>query len=168
MIDKEEVAMMKQKLFEASPKLLQTLEVITSDFLMAKFVEVAKVEGFEFVLSYYSKPKHYTFRITETRVPSNKLLNFLRVRLYHDRWCAAVYELKNEAFIYLVEIWKDRGKRTDLEMVRLHYDFGENDPNKETLGCVRVGSYSIIGLMTEKQACELIEKLVREGWGASL
>jgi len=32
--------MMEQKLFEVSPRLLQDLEAITSDFLLAKFLEV--------------------------------------------------------------------------------------------------------------------------------
>jgi len=149
--------------------LLETLSAITSDFLMAKFVEVAEVEGFEFVVPYYSKHKHYTFRITEKKVPPNKLENFLRVRLYDGGWCVAVYELKDEPLIYLVEIWKNRGKKTYLEMVRLHYYFGEDEPDKETLGYIKVGSGSVIGLMTEKQACELIDVLAKvKNWRVCL
>jgi len=154
--------------------LIENLENIISGFSLAKFVETSKAEGFEFDVPYYKenysfKDKHYIFRLTDKKVPENKLINPLRVRLYHDEGCVAVYELTAEPLIYLVEIWKDRGKRTDLEMIRLHYySFGDEKPKEEPLGYVRVGSYSIIGLMAEKQACELIELLVKKGWRVGL
>jgi len=49
--------------------LLETLEAITSDFLLAKFVEVAEVEGFEFRVPLYSK--YYMFKQAEEGVPFN-------------------------------------------------------------------------------------------------
>jgi hypothetical protein len=154
--------------------LIETLDALTSGFSLVKFVEVEKVEGIEFDVPYYKdnywfKDKFYTFRLTDKKVPENRLINPLRVRLYHDEGCVAVYELTAGPLIYLVEIWKDRGKRTDLEMVKLHYySFGDEKPKEEPLGYVRVGSYSIIGLMAEKQACELIELLVKKGWRVGL
>jgi len=157
--------MMGQKLFEASPKLLQILEAITSDFLMAKFVEVAEVEGFEFKAPLYSK--YYMFKQAEGTVPYDKVLNSLRVRLYSDEGCVSVYELKDEPFIYLVELeLRGRiGKRVDLEMVKLRYYVGEDEPDREPLGYIRVGSDSIIGLMTDIQASDLIDVLARrENW----
>ena len=67
-----------------------------------------------------------------------------------------------------IELRGRRGKRVNLEMVRLRYYFGEEEPDKESLGYIRIGSDSIIGLMTDKQVCELIEKLVRKGWRVGL
>ncbi|MFZ8863423.1 MAG: hypothetical protein ACO2PP_23360 [Thermocrinis sp.] len=149
--------------------LLETLEAITSEFLMAKFVEVADVEGFEFRVPLYSK--YYEFKRAEEGVPFKKLINHLRVRLYSDEGCVAVYGLKDEPFIYLVEIELRgrRGKRVNLEMVRLHYYVGEEEPDREPLGYIRVGSDSIIGLMADKQACELIDVLARfKNWRVCL
>jgi hypothetical protein len=139
--------MMEQKLFEASPKLLQTLEAITSDFLMAKFVEVAEVEGLEFKVPLYSK--YYMLKQAEGTVPYDKVLNSLRVRLYSDEGCVSVYGIKDEPFIYLVEVeLRGRmGKGANLEMVKLHYYVGEDEPDREPLGYIRVGSDSIIGLI---------------------
>jgi hypothetical protein len=154
--------------------LKEVLDVIASGFTMAKFKEVEQVEGFEFDIPYYKenysfKDKYYTFRLTDKQVPENKLINPLRVRLYHDEGCVAVYELTVEPLIYLVETWKDRGRKTYLEMVKLHYySFGNEKPKEEPLGYVKVGSYSIIGLMAEKQACELIELLVKKDWRVGL
>jgi hypothetical protein len=149
--------------------LLETLGAITSDFLLAKFVEVVEVEGFEFRVPLYSK--HYMFKQAEEGVPFNKLINYLRVRLYSDEGCVSVYELKDEPFIYLVEIELRgrRGKRVNLEMVRLRYYFGEEEPDKEPLGYIRVGSDSIIGLMTNIQACDLVDVLARlKNWRVCL
>ncbi|MFZ8787873.1 hypothetical protein [Thermocrinis sp.] len=141
--------------------LLETLKAITSDFLMAKFVEVAEVEGFEFKVPLYSK--YYEFKQTEERVPYDKVLNSLRVRLYSDEGCVSVYGIKDEPFIYLVEVeLRGRiGKRVNLEMVKLHYYVGEDEPDREPLGYIRVGSDSIIGLMTDRQACDLVDVLAR-------
>jgi hypothetical protein len=157
--------MMEPKLFEASPKLLQALEAITSDFLMAKFVEVAEVEGFEFRVPLYSK--YYMFKKAEGNVPYAKVLNFPRVQLYSDEGCVFVYGLRDEPFIYLVEIGPRgrMGKRVNLEMVELHYYVGEDEPDREPLGYISVGSDSIIGLMTDIQASDLIDVLARrENW----
>jgi hypothetical protein len=50
-------------------------------------------------------------------------------------------------------------------MVRLRYYSGEGEPDREPLGYIRVGSDSIIGLMTDRQASDLIDVLVRrENW----
>ncbi len=149
--------------------LLETLGAITSDFLMAKFVEVAEVEGFEFKVPLYSK--YYMFKQAEEDVPFNKLINHLRVWLHSDEGCVSVYELKDEPFIYLVEIeLRGRiGKRVNLEMVRLRYYSGEEEPDREPLGYIRVGSDSIIGLMTDIQASELVDVLARfKNWRVRL
>jgi len=143
----------------------ETLEAITSGFLMAKFVEVAEAEGVELKVSYYSR--YYTFRMADEKVRSNKLINSLRVRLYCDEGVVAVYEIKDEP-VYLVEIWKDRGRNTYLEMIRLHYYYGEDEPDKEPLGYISVDSHSIIGLMVKKDVCELIEVLIEKGWKVDL
>ncbi len=150
--------------------LLETLGAITSDFLMAKFVEVAEVEGFVFKVPLYSK--HYMFKKAEEDVSFNKLINHLRVWLYSDEGCVSVYELKDEPFIYLVEI-ELRGsigkRRVNLEMVRLRYYSGEEEPDREPLGYIRVGSDSIIGLMTDIQASELVDVLARfKNWRVRL
>jgi hypothetical protein len=149
--------------------LLETLKAITSDFLLAKFVEVAEVEGFEFRVPLYSK--YYVFKQAEGNVPFNKLINHLRVWLYSDEGYVFVYELKDEPFIYLVEIELRRrtGGRVNLEMVRLRYYVGEEEPDRETLGYIRVGSDSIIGLMADRQACELVDVLARfKNWRVCL
>jgi len=149
--------------------LLETLSAITSDFLMAKFVEVAEVEGFEFKVPLYSK--YYMFKKAEENVPFNKLINHLRVWLYSDEGCVSVYGIKDEPFIYLVEIeLRGRmGKRVNLEMVRLRYYVGEEEPDREPLGYIRVGSDSIIGLMTGRQACDLVDVLARfKNWRVRL
>jgi hypothetical protein len=141
--------------------LLETLEAITSNFLMAKFVEVAEVEGFEFKVPLYSK--YYEFKQTEERVPYDKVLNSLRVWLYSDEGCVSVYEIKDEPFIYLVEIeLRGRiGKRVNLEIVKLYYYVGKDEPDRKPLGYIRVGSDSIIGLMTDIQASKLVDVLAR-------
>jgi hypothetical protein len=154
--------------------LIETLEEITSGFTMAKFVETSKVEGVEFDIPYFKenysfKDKYYTFRLTDKQVSENKLINPLRVRVYHDEGYVAVYELTAEPLIYLVEIWTNRGRKTYLEVVKLHYySFGGEKPKEEILGYVKVGSHSIIGLMAERQACELIELLIKKGWRVGL
>lgn len=154
--------------------LIETLEEITSGFTMAKFVKTSEVEGFEFDIPYFKenysfKNKYYTFRLTDKKVPESKLINPLRVRVYHDEGYVAVYELTVEPLIYLVEIWKNRGRKTYLEAVKLHYySFGSEKPKEELLGYVKVGSHSIIGLMAERQACELIEMLIKKGWKVRL
>jgi len=165
--------MREQKLFEASPRLLQTLEAITSDFLLAKFVEVAEIEGFEFKVPHYSK--YYMLEQIEENVPYReiirKTINHLRVRLWCDEGIVFVYELKGERFIYLVEILPRRSedKAVYLNLIKLHYYVGEEEPDREEMGYIRVGSDSIIGFMTDFQTSNLIDTLTRsKNWQIAL
>jgi len=145
----------------------QGLIKLLSSFETAGFVAVAEANGVELTVPYYTKP--YAFRIVEGNVSENKVINYLRVRLINDKWHVAVYELKGEPLIYLIEAWKDRGKKTFLEMLRLrYYSFGKETPDEELLGYIKVGSHSVIGLATEKQASLLIEKLIKDGWRVDL
>jgi hypothetical protein len=107
--------MKTMKALMGTKTLIETLDALTSGFSLVKFVEVERAEGFEFDVPYYKdnysfKGKFYTFRLTDKKVPEDKLINPLRVRLYHDEGCVAVYELTAEPLIYLAEIWKDRGQ----------------------------------------------------------
>jgi hypothetical protein len=154
--------------------LLETLSAITSDFLMAKFVEVAEVEGFEFKVPHYGK--YYMLeKIDKENVPYieliRKKINHLRVRLWCDEGIVFVYELKDEPFIYLVEILP-RGcedKAVYLNLIKLHYYVGEEEPDREEMGYIRVGSDSIIGFMTDFHASDLVDVLARfKNWRVSL
>jgi hypothetical protein len=131
-------------------------------------IAVAGANGVKLTVPYYTKS--YTFRpVDKDKVHESKVINFLRVRLINERWHVAVYELKEEPLVYLIEMWKDRGKKTFLEMLRLrYYSFGKETPDEELLGYIKVGSYSIISLITEKQASLLIEKLIKDCWRVDL
>lgn len=138
------------------------------------FREVSQVEGFRFDIPYFKnhysfKDVQYGFRLTDGQVRSGGFINYERVRLCSDGWCVAVYELTAEPLVYLIEAWKDRGRKTFLQVVKLrYYNFGNEKPKEEPLGYIKVGSRSVIGLISEKEACELIEKLIRQGWRVSL
>ncbi len=153
-------------------KTLETLGAITSG---VRFVDVADIGGVEFDIPYFKdhysfKDTYYTFRLTDKLVREDKLINRERVRLCSDEGYVAVYELTTaEPLIYLIEVWKDRGKKTYLEAVKLrYYSFGNEKPKEEPLGYIKVGSRSAIGLVAEKQACELIELLVKKDWRVAL
>jgi len=147
---------------------------IVAEVLDAVLEPVSQADGFEFDVPYFKdhysfKDTYYTFRLTDERVREDKLINAERVRLCSDEGCVAVYELKTEPLIYLIEVWKDRGKKTFLQAVKLrYYSFGSETPKEEPLGYVKVGSRSLIGLVAEKQACELIELLIKSGWRVGL
>jgi len=138
------------------------------------FRAVSQADGFEVDIPHFRnhhafKNIYYGFRLTDDKVRDERLVNILRVRLYGDDGCVAVYELKTEPLVYLVEVWKDRGKKTYLEIVKLrYYDFGSDEPQEEPMGYIKVGSHSVIGLISEKKACELIEKLIKHGWRVGL
>ncbi len=150
---------------------MKTLLETLSDL---RLVEVAGVSGVEFDIPYFKnhysfKDTFYVFRLTDKQVWEDELINAERVRLCSDERCVAVYELTAEPLIYLIETWKDRGKKTYLEAVKLrYYDFGNEKPNEEHLGYIKVGSRSAIGLVAERQACELIELLVKKDWRVDL
>ncbi len=151
-------------------KTLTLLETLSD----LRLVKVAEVGGVEFDIPYFKnhysfKDTFYTFRLTDKKVREDKFINAERVRLCSNEGCVAVYELTVEPLIYLIEIWKDRGKKTYLETVKLrYYSFGDEKPNEEPLGYIKVGSRSAIGLLAERQACELIEGLVKKGWRVDL
>ncbi len=151
---------------------MKTLETLSD----LRLVKVAEVSGVEFDIPYFKnhysfKDTFYTFRLTDNRltVREDKLINAERVRLCSDEGCVAVYKLTVEPLIYLIEAWKDRGKKTYLEAVKLrYYSFGNEKPNEEPLGYIKIGSRSAIGLLAERQACELIEMLVKKDWRVDL
>ncbi len=154
---------------------MKTLEPLSD----LRLVKVAEVGGVEFDIPYFKnhysfKDTFYTFRLTDNRltdkqVREDKLINAERVRLCSDEGCVAVYELTVEPLIYLIEAWKDRGKKTYLEVVKLrYYSFGNEKPNEEPLGYIKAGSRSAIGLLAERQASELIEGLVKKDWRVDL
>ncbi len=151
-------------------KTLTLLETLSD----LRLVKVAEVGGVEFDIPYFKnhysfKDTFYTFRLTDKQVREDKLINAERVRLCSNEGCVAVYELTVEPLIYLIEIWKDRGKKTYLETVKLrYYSFGNEKPNEKPLGYIKVGSRSAIGLVAERQACELIEGLVKKDWRVHL
>jgi hypothetical protein len=147
-------------------------ELIEVSQLLPELIEVSKLVGFEFDIPYFKnhysfKNIYFTFRPTNKQV--RKFVNTERVSLCSSEEIGAisvaVYDFTPEVCVSLIEVWKNRGKKTYLEAVKLrYYDFGKEEPTEKVLGHIKVGSASFIGLMAKSEASKLIEALVRSGW----
>jgi len=145
---------------------VEQLEALIPELARFKFIPTSDAIDYEF--NVYSK--YYIFKQTEGDVPFNKEISCLKAVAWSDKGEVCVYELKNEPSIYLVEVLPRgyEGKGVYFEVVELHYYTGEDEPEEEFCGYVRLSSNGFISLMSRRRASELIEILVRKLWMLSI
>jgi hypothetical protein len=144
---------------------LDTLALLTSDFITEKFRKADDLEGLEFstfpIRRYFIfKPHHYggiTYAV-EHRITLIRYYDFSGVKVR----ISDIPEGNTDAF--LVEVGDGSGDDLYYELVELHYYTGEEEPDKEPLGYVRVRSNSYVGILGIKHTYDLIDALVRNGW----
>jgi hypothetical protein len=149
---------------EVLQNVIDTLALMTSNFITEKFCKADDLEGLEF--STFRVHRYFIFKPYQGLVKrSYGEIDYAvkhRITLIHnDGVVVKISDIpagKTEAF--LVEVGDKSGDDVFYELVELHYYVDEEEPDKEPLGYVKLKSNSYVGILGIEHTYDLVDALV--------